>query len=84
MHDVIKESELLRKRSPNQVGRIERHRYIAHNAWVLAGTRIPTRVISRFHSAGYSSDRIVQEYPLLTREDVEAAVKHEARLEARG
>jgi len=80
IHDVVKESEQLRKRTPEQVGRIERHRYVAHNAWVLAGTRIPTRVISRFHDAGYSPDRIVKEYPLLTREDVEAAVRHETRI----
>lgn len=80
IHDVVKESEQLRKRTPEQVGRIERHRYVAHNAPVLAGTRIPTRVIARFHVSGYSPDRIVKEYPLLTREDVEAALRHEARI----
>jgi len=83
IRDVSKESELLRKRTPRQVGQIERHRYIAHNAWVVAGTRIPTRVIQRFHEAGYSAERIVKEYPLLRREDVEAAVQHEARLAKR-
>ena len=51
----------------------ERHRNVARNALVVAGTRIPVRIIREFVDAGYSVDEIIKEYPLLTPADVEAA-----------
>lgn len=80
INNVADESKRLRERSMEQHGKLERHRYVAHNAWVIAGTRIPTAAIRRYHEAGYSIDQILREYPSLTDEDVRAALSHEERL----
>lgn len=74
------EANRLRERNPNDVGGIERHRHVAHNAWVVAGTRIPTSAIWAFHEAGYDADAIVGQYPLLHPKDVEAAITFERQL----
>lgn len=83
IHDVATEANKLRERTPDQYGVVERHRYIVHNAWVVAGTRIPTRAIQRFHEAGFSARRIVEEYPALSDKDVAAALRHEAAYKKR-
>jgi uncharacterized protein (DUF433 family) len=64
-------------RSDAKRGKIERHRYIAHNAPVVAGTRIPVSAIKRFVAAGYGKAQIVREYPSLTEEDIDAALAYE-------
>jgi DNA-binding transcriptional MerR regulator len=76
------EIDRLRHRGPEVIGKIERNRYLAHNAWVLAGTRIPTSAIWDFHDAGYGVDAIVAEYPRLTPADVAAAIDFEKRQRA--
>lgn len=68
----------LRERQPDQIGKLERKRYVVHNAWVVAGTRIPTEAIWNFHEAGRSAKEIIGEYPRLTPEDVRAAVEFES------
>ena len=78
--DVSREAEALRKRAPGQCGEVERHRYVARNAWVVAGTRIPTGAIRRFVEAGYTVNQILREYPSLTRDDVTAALAQEEEL----
>jgi uncharacterized protein (DUF433 family) len=79
--DVIADVEQrvieLRKRTDQQRGRIERNKYVLRNAPVVAGTRIPTAAIRRFHEAGYSTEQIIREYPALTVADIEAALAHE-------
>jgi uncharacterized protein (DUF433 family) len=80
IHDVADQARRLKQRTKDQFGQIERNRYVVHNAWVIAGTRIPTKAIWHFHQAGYAPKRIIHEYPLLTRQDIEAAVKHEEKL----
>ena len=70
----------LRKRSDSQFGKVEQHRFVARNSWVVSGTRIPTASIRRFSEAGYSIEEIIREYPTLTRPDVEEALSHEKRL----
>lgn len=72
--DVTEDAKQLKKRTPEQIGKAERHRYVAHNAWVIAGTRIPVKAIQRFHEAGYTIKKILEEYPTLEREDVRAAL----------
>ena len=52
------------------IGRIAQHRYVSHNAPVVAGTRIPTAAIRRFKEAGYSVGQIIKEYPDLTDHDM--------------
>ena len=80
MEDVRTRSEKLKERQSDQIGKVERHRYVAHNAWVLAGTRIPINAVRRFSEAGYSPSEIVREYPMLTEDDVAAALKRAQEL----
>ena len=79
MNDVSKRAETLKGRQSDRVGKIERNRHVAHNAWVIAGTRIPTRAIKSFRDAGYSIAQIKREYPTLTTEDIRAALDHEEK-----
>lgn len=69
----------LRDRRPEQFGQIIRNRFVVHNAWVMAGTRVPTQAIWNFHVAGYDTAGIIREYPRLTPEDVSAAVEFERK-----
>lgn len=80
INDVTQQVEKLKKRNINKVGKVERHRYVARNSWVVAGTRIPTATIRRYAEAGFTKDQILAEYPTLKLKDVDAALKHEKRL----
>jgi DNA-binding transcriptional MerR regulator len=74
--EVARRAEALRKRDDNQIGVFERHKFIAHNARVLAGTRIPVSAVASFIEAGYSDAAIVAEYPTLTKFDVAMVRNH--------
>lgn len=84
---LFKMSEIIRKvkqnlvrmnrRKPKQLGKIERNRFIAQNAEVIAGTRIPTAAIYRLYKAGFDTHAIIKEYPRLTPTDVKAAIQNE-------
>jgi DNA-binding transcriptional MerR regulator len=74
--DVQKDIDALRRRDDSKIGKIERNRWVAHNAYVIAGTRIPVDAIKEFHEAGYSVEKIQREYPDLTPSDIEAAIAH--------
>lgn len=76
MEDVRKDAEQLRRREPEQIGQIEKHKYISHQAEVISGTRIRVAAILHFLEAGYSTAAILREYPSLTEADVEAAKRH--------
>lgn len=67
----------LRQRTPDQIGKVSQNRYVAHNAPVLSGTRIPTGAVWDFYEAGYDIPAIIREYPTLTPEDVETAIEYE-------
>lgn len=67
----------LRERDVSLTGKLERHKNVAHNAMVIAGTRIPVRSIKSFASAGYSVSDIKAEYPTLTDRDIDAALAYE-------
>lgn len=78
---VIKDTKAhivqMRRRSKEKLGKIERDRSIARNAWTIAGTRITVGAVKRLHEDGYSVDEIIAEYPDLTPDDVRAALEYE-------
>jgi uncharacterized protein (DUF433 family) len=73
MADAVK---LLWARDKTKVGAVEKLRTVAHNQPVVAGTRIPVRAIKNFAEAGYSVKKIIEEYPSLTPEDIQAALAY--------
>lgn len=75
--DTTKDVEKMRRRDPEKIGKVERSRYVNHNAWVVGGTRIPTAAIKQFKEAGYTAQQIIAEYPDLTLRDISAALRHE-------
>jgi uncharacterized protein (DUF433 family) len=77
--DTEQRAMKLTERTRDQIGQIARNRYIANNRPVIAGTRIPTVAIWDFHEAGYSNEEILEEYPRLTRADVESAIAFEVK-----
>jgi uncharacterized protein (DUF433 family) len=80
MDDMSAKANELRNRRRDQIGKIERNRNVVHNAWVIAGTRIPTKTVWRYHQAGYDSAAILRDYPLLTTADIRSAISHEKAL----
>jgi len=82
IEDIRNKSLQLRERTESQFGQIEKHRFIAHNARVIAGTRIPINTIRRLHDAGYESAQIKTEYPTLTDADIEAALRETEKVTA--
>lgn len=48
---------------------------------IIAGTRIPVYLILNLLAHDYDFDRIIKAYPILTKEDIKAAIKYsEARM----
>jgi uncharacterized protein (DUF433 family) len=78
------EVERLRARQPGDVGRIGKHRLIAHNQAVVAGTRVPASAIWNLHSAGYGIHEILSEYPSLLEADVKSAIAFVGKQEKAG
>jgi uncharacterized protein (DUF433 family) len=68
----------MNRRARDQIGKIVQSRYVNRNAPVIAGTRIPAKVIKQFADAGYKPRQIIREYPTLTVADVKAAVAFES------
>jgi uncharacterized protein (DUF433 family) len=77
--EVRKAASALRERAASDVGKVVQHRYLVHNAPVLAGTRIPTTAVWNLHEADYSVEAITKEFPRLTADDVKAAIRFEKR-----
>ena len=74
--DTQRDIEVLNKRDESVIGNITRARNVCHNAWVIAGTRIPVATIKRFAKKGYSINEILDEYPTLTEADIRSALQH--------
>lgn len=68
--DVRRESELLNRRDPADIGKIERRRGVQGNQPVVKGTRVTVDTIYDFADAGYTAQQIVNEFPSLTLDDV--------------
>jgi uncharacterized protein (DUF433 family) len=76
-NDMRNAAATLTERREDQIGTVVRNRYVVRNAWVVAGTRIPTQAIWNFHQAGFTAESIICEYPRLTLQDVKAAIDFE-------
>ena len=75
IRDVRRSTDALSKRNESDFGRIEQHRQVSRNARVIAGTRIPVRAIIHFIEDGFSIEGILEQYPSLTKEDIEATAR---------
>lgn len=82
MSDTRRDVEALSVRSSEDVGAVERSRFVASNALVVAGTRIPVAAVRSFVDAGYSPAQIMQEYPTLSEADIRAAVSFDRQTKA--
>jgi uncharacterized protein (DUF433 family) len=80
IQDVRQRIAELQHRPAEQHGKVGRHRYVARNSAVIAGTRIPVAAIRRYAEAGYSVAHILREYPTLTEADVKAALSFKERV----
>lgn len=76
--DMHAKIQTAKRRDAGDIGAIHRHRTVAENAYVVAGTRIPTAAIYAFHLDGYGTEEIIREYPRLTPTDVVKAIEWEA------
>lgn len=81
-NEMQKAAERLTERRSGEHGQIVRHRNVVHNAFTLAGTRVPTEAVWEFHRAGYAPDAIIKEFPRLTKKDVKAAILFERKRKA--
>jgi uncharacterized protein (DUF433 family) len=55
-------------------GEVERRRGALGSTPVLTGTRIPVHAVASLHEAGWSNERILDNYPSLTLADIEAVL----------
>lgn len=71
--ELREKANRLRERDSGLIGTIERHKFIMGNAHVFGGTRIPVKSVISYLNAGYSDGEIIEEYPDLALEDINAA-----------
>ena len=64
------------RRDKTTVGTIDKVRSLNQSAPTIGGTRITVEAIARFSAAGYGVGQILDEYPDLTKADVEAALRY--------
>jgi len=76
IRDTSEEASQMRKRSPDEIGRVTKVQGIQRQSWVLAGTRIPVSSVQRLWEDGFSAKQILEEYPDLTEADIKAALEH--------
>lgn len=83
MADMRAEADGLAKRPQESIGSLDRRKFRMHNAWCVAGTRIPVSAIYNFTDAGYSPKQVIAQYPDLTVKDIKAALlRHEELTQA--
>jgi uncharacterized protein (DUF433 family) len=74
--DLTNEVRLMFERPPELRGHVDKR-------GLIAGTRIAASTIWSFMSEGYDTARILAEYPSLSAEDVDAAVRYETERRAK-
>lgn len=75
VEDVRAEAERMSRRTSDQLGKIERRRFVARNAPVIAGTRVRVDAIRHYLEDGYTTSQILDEYPTLTEADIVAVAE---------
>lgn len=73
-----------RTRDPNDIGKIRRTPGVMGGRPVIAGTRIAPEFVWSFHEAGFTTEQIIEQYTHLHPEDVEAAIRYEAKRRRKG
>jgi uncharacterized protein (DUF433 family) len=76
MEDTSADIVRLTARKKSQIGHLARSRGIGRNALMISGTRISVAAIKRLHEDGFGIKQIIDEYPDLTTDDIEAALKY--------
>ena len=76
LKDAVTESTSGRVLSSIGAVMIESNPDILNGLPCIAGTRIPARAIKAFHEDGHTTAEILLEYPSLTAEKIEAAVRY--------
>ena len=66
-------------RKPDQFGQVAKRRGLMGSRPCVAGTGVTINSIWEFHEAGFTTDQILDEYPVLTSVDVEAAIEAKQR-----
>ncbi|MEL6831245.1 MAG: DUF433 domain-containing protein [Pseudomonadota bacterium] len=72
--DITQEAERLNYRTPDSIGKISHRANTARKAEVFEGTRIPIDMVTEYFEEGLGVDDILEDYPTLTRRDIEAAI----------
>jgi DNA-binding transcriptional MerR regulator len=81
LHYVIPLQEIVARirgsaqRSPDAAGRVVRRRKVMGSQPVFEGTRIPVATVVAYLERGYTTERIIEAFPVLTATDVEEARK---------
>jgi len=81
VNDIEMAIRQLPTRAAEEIGRIDRDRFIMNGVPLIAGTRIPTSTVAWFAHHGYSFADIKREFPRLTSTDIQAALDHEHTLD---
>ncbi len=73
IEDLRRDTETLKMRRSETVGKIEQRKFVLHNSARISGTRIPVSAIKSYLDAGCSDTDIIDAYPDLSIEDIAAA-----------
>jgi uncharacterized protein (DUF433 family) len=66
------------QRDSSSAGKVVRRRGVLGGKPIFAGTRIPVAIVKSYLDAGYGTEAIIEEYPVLTPADIEAARRYVA------
>jgi uncharacterized protein (DUF433 family) len=68
------------KMKKNKSTNIEVNQEILSGKPIIRGTRIPVELIIKLVAQRWTDEQIIQEYPVLTKEDIQAALFYAERL----
>lgn len=62
------------------LNRIERNAAVMFGKPVIKGTRLPVDLLLEKLAYGYSEEKLLEEYPFITKEDIHAALLYASRV----